>query len=87
LTVELESGMHGRRPYTPGKRKFEDIPPHHIIIHLNYEAEVFNRLLQLPIDCNCHLQLVGTFHTVFETNLTKAIFDAFQYGDDSLAVV
>ena len=58
VTVQLDSS---RRKYTPETRKFEDIPPHHIIIHDDYIDDVFWGMLCIPRRNRCELRLVATF--------------------------
>ena len=58
MTVQFNSS---RRQYTPETRKFEDIPPHHIIIHDDYIDDVFWGLLCIQRKRRCQLYLVATF--------------------------
>ena len=58
VTVQLDSS---RRQYTPETRKFEDIPPHHIIIHDDYIDDVFWGLNCIQRKHSCKLHLVATF--------------------------
>ena len=68
MTVRLDGS---RRPYTPQTLKFEDIPPHHVIIQEDYTDDVFWGLAMMRSKCRCKLHKVGAFDIAADTSLKR----------------